>query len=359
MLRRILIIATMAGAIAASLAHAATTAPPVLPSVSDPAGDAAQTADLTAFRVRQSGRGIAFTWRFAHAASLPGPGLQVCVLLAAKRLCATRDHLKGSGISVPARVRASGSELRVWARAAQLGIAPTHLVTARAQTRQLPCSDDLCTDETGPAGIVYAYAVGCRPQTAKYLSGSRQTRQIALTFDDGPGPDTAALLDTLHRRGVPATFYLNGMRIAGREKLLTRMRAEGHEIGNHSWAHEYRPTSSSISRTSSLITRVSHTRPCTFRPPYGAVDSALVARAGSLGMGTIIWDVDTRDWETPSTARITRLALGGRNGSVVLMHDGPSHRATTVAAVDAIITGYQQRGFELVTVDEMLGFTAR
>ncbi|MDQ3870059.1 MAG: polysaccharide deacetylase family protein, partial [Chloroflexota bacterium] len=138
---------------------------------------------------------------------------------------------------------------------------------------------------------------GCQPaaSSARY-SGPRTRREIALTFDDGPSPYTSTVLDILRRYGARATFYLVGSQVSGRASLVRRMLREGHYPGNHSRRHELKPGFSSIAYTSAAIRAASGFTPCTFRPPYGVFDARVVSNARALGMSTIVWDVDTRDW---------------------------------------------------------------
>lgn len=65
-----------------------------------------------------------------------------------------------------------------------------------------------------------------------------QQRYVALTFDDGPKRETTArLLDGLRERGASATFFLIGRQIPDQRDLVERMKAEGHQVGNHTWNH--------------------------------------------------------------------------------------------------------------------------
>jgi peptidoglycan/xylan/chitin deacetylase (PgdA/CDA1 family) len=193
------------------------------------------------------------------------------------------------------------------------------------------------------------------------MHGDRSRHQVALTIDDGPGRHTAKMLDILAREQVPATFYVLGGSLSGfRSALARREHRLGNEVANHSFGHELLPSASSIARTRSRIRTVTGFKTCTFRPPYGAVNSDLVGRAGALGMATIIWDIDTNDWRLPGVGSIVSTVLrNGKNGSIVLMHDGSGYRPQTVAALPAIIHGLKLRGYEFVTVDELLGLMPR
>jgi len=161
-----------------------------------------------------------------------------------------------------------------------------------------------------------------------------------LTFDDGPGEDTEALLDVLARHGVTATFFLVGERVTQNEGLVQRIVREGHELGNHSWDHPDMRTlpldavRAQLVSTSDAIEGAAGVRPNLFRPPYGYTSPAIEELAESLGMPTLLWDVDTGDWDRPGVEAIGAALSGAPEGAVVLMHDGPAGREQTVAAVE-------------------------
>lgn len=186
--------------------------------------------------------------------------------------------------------------------------------------------------------------------------------KVAITFDDGPnGATTDAILATLGRHGARATFYVVGSLAARDGERLVRMRDAGHAIGNHSWDHQQLPklddagVRRQLADTSDAIERATGSRPDTFRPPYGARSERVDAIARELGMRDVLWDVDTVDWSRPGTDAIIEGAVSGaRDGSIILLHDGGGNREQTVAAVERIVTGLQGRGFELVTVPELV-----
>ncbi|MCW2924872.1 MAG: polysaccharide deacetylase family protein [Thermoleophilia bacterium] len=187
-------------------------------------------------------------------------------------------------------------------------------------------------------------------------------KRVAITFDDGPnGAATDAILGTLERRGVHATFFVIGQQAANNGARLARMRDAGHVIGNHSWNHadltklSDAAVRTQLSDTSDAIEHATGSRPTIFRPPYGARNAHLDAIAASQGMRDVIWDVDTVDWSRPGTRAIVDSAVhDAHDGSIILMHDGGGDRSQTVAAVDQVITGLKARGFELVTVPQLV-----
>jgi peptidoglycan/xylan/chitin deacetylase (PgdA/CDA1 family) len=227
-----------------------------------------------------------------------------------------------------------------------------------------------CADVVPDAGALpgnvapIAPSVSCAPAGAPFrTSGSRLERAVALTFDDGPGPATAAILSELERERAPATFFVVGEHVAGHEGLLRRMLADGDVIGDHSFSHadlaqDAVLARTEIDRTKLAIERATGYVPCLFRAPFGDVSPTLVHEAAAAGLVTVQWDVDPRDWSLPPPDRITATVRAQtRDGSIVLMHDGGGPRQPTVEALPGVIQSLRQRGFRLVTVPNLLGLT--
>ena len=189
-------------------------------------------------------------------------------------------------------------------------------------------------------------------------------RTVALTFDDGPGPATPAVLDILHKNGVHATFFVIGQRVAAEPKLVQRIAAEGHALGNHSWSHHIpsakagwkRSTvTAEIERTNRAILAVTGLKPCLFRPPGGIVKGAQRA-THTAGLSMILWSTDPRDWAASASKKsasvIRKRVSDGLNEQhpVILLHDGGGNRSATVAALQGIIDDYRARGYQFVTL---------
>ena len=210
---------------------------------------------------------------------------------------------------------------------------------------------------------------GCVPTKRSYISqGPSSVRQVALTFDDGPGgaPPTMDFVNLLARYGVPATFFEVGNQISQYDptgKVQRAMLADGDMIGDHSWSHadlaklSAPAQRSQIAMTAAAIKKSTGFQPCLFRAPYGSVNSSLINVAGALGFSTIQWDVDPRDWSLPGTsAIISRVLAGVRPGSIVLQHFAGGPRYQTLAALPTEIKTLKARGYKFVTVTQMLGY---
>jgi peptidoglycan/xylan/chitin deacetylase (PgdA/CDA1 family) len=198
---------------------------------------------------------------------------------------------------------------------------------------------------------------GCTHGGAHFVTnGARGRKRIAIGFDDGPSDYTTGVLRVLRRFDSHATFFEIGQETSGRAEIMRKILRQGNEIGNHSLHHELYPASGSIHETDRLIRRATGFRPCDFRPPDGAVDSALVSRAHAEHLVTVNWDVDPRDWATPGTGAIaSNVIRNAHNGSIVVMHDGGGNRSETIAALPAILSHFRHRGYRFVTVAELLG----
>lgn len=183
--------------------------------------------------------------------------------------------------------------------------------------------------------------------------------QYALTFDDGPGAVTGALLDVLGSHGARATFDVLGERIAGREPLLRRAAREGHEIGVHGFSHsDHRDhplrRARAAARTARLVSAACGVRPRLFRPPFGLANRRLRVAVALHGLTTVLWDVDPRDFEEPGAQAIyDRILAAIRPGSIVLLHDDRPELAPTAEAVDRLLAELGRRGWRAVTASEL------
>ena len=191
------------------------------------------------------------------------------------------------------------------------------------------------------------------------MTSTARAQTAALTFDDGPSAYTPKVLRILKQRNVPATFFLVGSNIAGREALLRRMDRQGHEVGNHSWSHpDLRFLSPEgigrqLGRTNRAIQRVVGQRPAVFRPPYGAVNDTVRSIAAEKGLETVLWNVDTVDWSRPGCQTIAQRATASRAQHLnILFHDGGGPREQTVCAVPKVIRTLNGRGYQFVTVSQ-------
>ncbi|NQN68267.1 polysaccharide deacetylase family protein [Streptococcus suis] len=182
-------------------------------------------------------------------------------------------------------------------------------------------------------------------------------RQIALTFDDGPNPATTpVILDLLKKYNVKATFFVLGSNVEGKEAILQRMVAEGHEVANHTWSHpnlthlSTEQVKQEIEMTQAIVEKAIGKRPTMMRPPFGAVNQTVV---NAMGLPSIYWNVDTEDWlSRDSNAIFARVQQQACPGCIILMHD--IHQ-TTVDSLEPVLQFLTSEGYNLVTTSELLG----
>jgi peptidoglycan/xylan/chitin deacetylase (PgdA/CDA1 family) len=200
-------------------------------------------------------------------------------------------------------------------------------------------------------------AVGCTGGSPGLVTnGPRERKVVALTFDDGPSDYTDDFLRVLREKDVRATFFEIGQAMPGHEEAMRQILAQGSEIGDHTMDHVEFPDYAQIAGAASRIRSSTHFQPCLFRPPGGGVNDGIVAAAGSLGMRTINWDVDPRDWSNPGSGAIYANVVDHvQPGSIVVMHDGGGPRGETLAALPRIVDTLRGRGYRFATVTELLG----
>ena len=196
----------------------------------------------------------------------------------------------------------------------------------------------------------------------------RGAKQIALTYDDGPNdPYTLRLLEILSRHQVNATFFLIGRYVQRRTDIAREIAKAGHIIGNHTFTHPpliFQSQAEIRKQLSDCHAALSdavgeHSR--LFRPPFGGRRPAVLRIARELGLQPVMWTVSGSDWNALSAATIERkVSRRVRGGDVILLHDGGhkemgADRSQTVEATDHLLRRYDNEGYKLVTVPEMMG----
>jgi peptidoglycan-N-acetylglucosamine deacetylase len=191
--------------------------------------------------------------------------------------------------------------------------------------------------------------------------GVGRRRDVALTFDDGPGPYTSEIIRVLRRYHVPATFFVIGRQVPLYRQVVAEEADDGFEVGDHTWSHPFLSVLPASVQRAQIVDGAAAARragapaPRLFRPPYGSFSHTTLAILHALRMLVVLWSVDTSDYLRPGVARIVYTALSGaRSGSIVLMHDGGGDRAETVDALPRIILGLRRRGYCLVTISQLV-----
>jgi peptidoglycan/xylan/chitin deacetylase (PgdA/CDA1 family) len=213
-----------------------------------------------------------------------------------------------------------------------------------------------------PAPLIRYRVVGCRSHGQFAYRHGPSRREVAIGFDDGPWPDTPAFVRMLEHSRAQATFFMIGEQLgAGYKATLLRELRDGDVLGDHTFSHPDLTRSpevrSQLLRTLAAIRALSGYTPCVFRPPYGLYDASVVRTARSLGLATILWNVDPADYTQPGVGAIEQRVLAQvRPGSILISHDGGGPRGQTLAAYPQIIASLRARGYRIVTIPELLGF---
>ncbi|OLD18772.1 MAG: hypothetical protein AUI91_09935 [Acidobacteria bacterium 13_1_40CM_3_56_11] len=202
-------------------------------------------------------------------------------------------------------------------------------------------------------------------------------KKIAISFDDGPDPQwTPKILDILKEKNAPAVFFVIGDPANRRPDILRREYAEGHEIGNHTFTH---PKFDEISHTQirwelnltqRLIESTLGVKSILFRPPYGidhqpeyAEEVAQLPLAQEMGYLIVGQRIDPDDWSLrggkpiPAKEIVDSVLRQADNGNIILLHDGGGDRTQTVAALPQIIDALREKGYQLVSVSDLIGKT--
>jgi peptidoglycan/xylan/chitin deacetylase (PgdA/CDA1 family) len=192
-------------------------------------------------------------------------------------------------------------------------------------------------------------------------AGGDRAREIALTFDDGPGPYTPGVLDVLERFHVNATFFEIGEMLRYFSASTLRELRDGDVIGDHTETHPEMARLSAHEQREELFEQLARIellggpRPLLFRPPYGSYNATTMRELDALHMLLVLWSVDTDDYLQPGVSVIVRRALAGAQpGAIILMHDAGGTRTQTIEALPLIIRALRARGFKLVTVPQLL-----
>ena len=187
--------------------------------------------------------------------------------------------------------------------------------------------------------------------------------KIALTFDDGPHPRyTEEILDILAMYDVKATFFQVGQNVVDNPTIAKRVREEGHEIGNHTYSHPKLSTLAELAlareleQTADTLQAITGTTPHLFRPPEGVISKQILSLAAQMEYQPVLWSVDTRDWAHTPTDQIVRHVLTTvQDGDIILFHDYVVGESPTPAAIRQLLPILLARGFQPVTITELLG----
>ena len=192
--------------------------------------------------------------------------------------------------------------------------------------------------------------------TGKIAGEEDVAKKIALTFDDGPHPRyTEQLLDGLKERNVVATFFVTGENAQNYPNIIRREQEEGHLIGNHTYSHIQLTSGNretfreELVKTNEILENITGEKVSSVRPPYGSWDKSFEKE---LNMFPVLWNIDPLDWCSHNAECIAaKVVENAGDGDIILMHD---YYDTSVTAALEVVDVLQKRGFQFVTVEEIL-----
>lgn len=239
--------------------------------------------------------------------------------------------------------------------------------TALIATSGIDATVDLTSSIANSIPMNFDVPESFQAKTIKDAPIPNGEKVIALTFDDGPWPETTEqILATLKQEKVKATFYMIGQPLKSFPEIGKKVLADGHVIANHTlhhWYHRMSPlvAQREIEDTQKIIREVLNVETAYFRPPGGVLTNGLVAYAQKHGQSVNMWSVDSNDShpKRPSPEAMLKTILAQATpGGIVLMHDGGGSHVNTAKAVPQIITQLRAQGYRFVTVPELLELSA-
>ncbi len=215
-------------------------------------------------------------------------------------------------------------------------------------------------------GAIYYlfYAVRSQVLGETIWCGHGDNNSVALTFDDGPSPDTLKILDVLRDANIKATFFLIGENVEKYPEIARKIADDGHEIGNHSFSHPIylfcsaNKVQKELEKTQEVIKKATDFEPKLARPPCGVRSKTYFEIARKLNLQTIQWSDAGFDWKSLSAERVARNVLEtAQSDSIILLHDGDSagksRRRATVEAIPIILSGLRDKGLHIAPLAEI------
>jgi peptidoglycan/xylan/chitin deacetylase (PgdA/CDA1 family) len=198
------------------------------------------------------------------------------------------------------------------------------------------------------------------------IHGPKGARGVALTFDDGPDPEsTKKTLDALDAAGAKATFFVIGKKAEAHPETVREILERGHQVALHSYAHDRlfalrgaRTWKKDLKKGARVLEEITGTKPKLFRPPIGHTVPHTPRVVRELGLRVIGWDVSARDGIRADPQDVARRVLeGARDGAIVLLHDASergTHAPAGVAALPEILEGLKKKGLAVVALSDWM-----
>jgi peptidoglycan-N-acetylglucosamine deacetylase len=231
-------------------------------------------------------------------------------------------------------------------------------------------ASQITDDRPGPAvAPVVPPVPPANPSQIVYYNGAKNAKLVALTFDDGPDNRfTPKILDILKQNDIKATFFVVGSHVKEYPDVVKRIVDEGNAIGNHTWDHgqlskmNRTQVKNEINRADEQLYSILGFHTALFRPPYGETTKNAVQECTDQGYKLIDWSVDTRDWAGAPTPQIMKDVNNELfPGGIILQHSAGGKNgdlSNTVAATEQIIKSLKAKGYQFVTIPQLLGIPA-
>ncbi len=200
-----------------------------------------------------------------------------------------------------------------------------------------------------------------------FFRGDPSTGAVALSFDDGPHPQTTRqILEILERDGSTATFFVVGRKVEQYPDVVREIAAAGHGLGLHGWDHDrlycFKPpkaVEADVRRTQEMIEAVCKQRPVLLRPPVGYVSHRTALGARRAGVELVAWSARGLDgMGRTSPRRVVRRVLRRlKAGDIIMLHDAAEREnfePAAIAALPAILKGIRERGLRVLSVEQLM-----
>ena len=188
-------------------------------------------------------------------------------------------------------------------------------------------------------------------------------QKIALTFDDGPWPDsTEKIVNILNKEKIKATFFVTARHIREYPDIFKAVVKNGYEIESHTVNHPMlarlseKRQKEEMQKSCEIITQFGGKKPKFLRPPYMSYNRKTIRIADSVGLELVTWDIDPKDWSNGANSQsiYQNIVKHAHSGAIILLHDGGKNRQKTIKALPKIIHKLKAKGYTFVTLSELL-----
>lgn len=188
-------------------------------------------------------------------------------------------------------------------------------------------------------------------------------RRIAITFDDGPDPNTLEVLKILDKYDAKCTFFCIGKQVEKHPDIVKEISKRDHVIGNHTFSHDKlidmygtERFANEINDADQVIEKYTAKKPLLFRPPYGITNPNIAKAVKATGHTVIGWNKRSFDTTIPSEKVILkRITKNLKNGDVILLHDT---KTITLSVLEQLLLFLQRNNFTTITIDELFSIQA-